>query len=64
MDNVARWLVVGILVLMLCGVVVASENLTIAIVAPPNRQPLFLIGDTVQLSGINHITSETYLKIR
>jgi hypothetical protein len=58
----ARWLAVGICVLLLCGVV-AAENLTVSISSPPNGQPMFLVGDTVTISGINLGSEITKIKL-
>ena len=69
MQKMARWLVVGICVVLLCRMAAAGEmdpvgtmNLTV-ISAPPPDGYMYYIGETVQFSGINLISNKTYVRI-
>jgi len=64
MQKVSGLLVVGILIaVLLCGVVSASVNLTATTSTPPNGRNIFLVGDTVTISGMNHISDITHIRI-
>jgi len=55
----------ALIVMLLCGVAVANENLTVIIDPPsdPSQDGVFLIGDTIRISGRNLISNMTYIRL-